>query len=49
LFPFLLAALTLVHLAALHQYGSTNPLGINRASDMIDFYPYFYAKDLVAG
>nr|ANN44639.1 cytochrome b [Hariotina sp. MMOGRB0030F] len=48
LFPFLLAALSLIHLAALHQYGSTNPLGINAQSDLIDFYPYFYTKDLVA-
>lgn len=44
-FPFLLAALSLVHLAALHQYGSTNPLGISRKTDQIDFYPYFYSKD----
>lgn len=48
LFPFLLAALSQVHLAALHQYGSTNPLGINAQGDLIDFYPYFYSKDLVA-
>lgn len=48
LFPFLLAALSLVHLAALHQYGSTNPLGIHGRVDQIDFYPYFYTKDLVA-
>jgi ubiquinol-cytochrome c reductase cytochrome b subunit len=48
LFPFLLAALSLVHLAALHQYGSTNPLGINAITDLVDFYPYFYVKDLVA-
>nr|YP_009449867.1 cytochrome b [Pectinodesmus pectinatus]ANG44804.1 cytochrome b [Pectinodesmus pectinatus] len=48
LFPFLLAALSLVHLAALHQYGSTNPLGINAQTDLVDFYPYFYTKDLVA-
>lgn len=48
LFPFLLAALSLVHLAALHQYGSTNPLGINAQTDLVDFYPYFYVKDLVA-
>lgn len=48
LFPFLLAALSLVHLAALHQYGRTNPLGINAQTDLIDFYPYFYVKDLVA-
>lgn len=48
LFPFLLAALSLVHLAALHQYGSSNPLGINAQTDLVDFYPYFYTKDLVA-
>lgn len=38
----------MVHLAALHQYGSTNPLGINAQRDLVDFYPYFYTKDLVA-
>jgi ubiquinol-cytochrome c reductase cytochrome b subunit len=48
LFPFLLAALSLAHLAALHQYGSTNPLGINAQTDLVDFYPYFYVKDLTA-
>lgn len=48
LFPFILAALSLAHLAALHQYGSTNPLGINAQTDLVDFYPYFYVKDLVA-
>lgn len=48
LFPFLLAALSLVHLAAQHQYGSTNPQGINAQTDLVDFYPYFYTKDQVA-
>ena len=48
LFPFLLAAQSLVHLAAQHQYGSTNPQGISAHTDMIDFYPYFYSKDLGA-
>lgn len=48
MFPFILAALSLAHLAALHQYGSTNPLGINAQTDLVDFYPYFYVKDLVA-
>lgn len=47
-FPFLLAAASLVHLAAQHQYGSTNPLGIRANTDQIDFYPYFYSKDLGA-
>ena len=47
LLPFILAALSLAHLAALHQYGSTNPLGISAQTDLVDFYPYFYTKDLV--
>nr|YP_009746595.1 apocytochrome b [Jenufa perforata]QII41616.1 apocytochrome b [Jenufa perforata] len=48
LLPFILAALSIVHLAALHQYGSTNPLGINAEADKIDFYPYYTSKDLVS-
>jgi ubiquinol-cytochrome c reductase cytochrome b subunit len=31
----------------LHQCGSNNPLGINSFVDKINFYPYFYVKDLV--
>jgi ubiquinol-cytochrome c reductase cytochrome b subunit len=45
LMPFLIAALTLVHLTLLHQHGSNNPLGINTNVDTISFYPYFYVKD----
>jgi len=47
LLPFLIAGFTILHLAALHQYGSNNPLGINSQVDKISFYPYFYVKDLV--
>ena len=47
LLPFVLAGLSILHLAALHQYGSTNPIGVNAMTDQIDFYPYYYAKDLV--
>jgi ubiquinol-cytochrome c reductase cytochrome b subunit len=43
----LIAGVTILHLAALHQYGSNNPLGINSSVDKISFYPYFYVKDLV--
>jgi quinol-cytochrome oxidoreductase complex cytochrome b subunit len=46
--PFLLAGLSIFHIAALHQYGSTNPLGINTQSSTIQFGPYFGVKDLVA-
>jgi ubiquinol-cytochrome c reductase cytochrome b subunit len=47
LFPFLIAGATIVHLAALHQYGSNNPLGINATSDKVPFFPYFYVKDVL--
>lgn len=43
--PFILAGLSILHLAALHQYGSTNPLGLNSSVDTIDFYPYYTTKD----
>lgn len=47
LLPFIIAGASLVHIAALHQYGSNNPLGTNSSVDKINFYPYFYVKDLV--
>ena len=47
LLPFIIAGASIVHIAALHQYGSNNPLGTNSAVDKVSFYPYFYVKDLV--
>ena len=47
LLPFILAALSLLHLAALHQHGSTNPRGVNAQTDLVDFYPYYTSKDIV--
>jgi ubiquinol-cytochrome c reductase cytochrome b subunit len=47
LLPFIIAGASLVHLAALHQYGSNNPLGTLSTVDKVSFYPYFYTKDLV--
>jgi len=46
--PFLIAGLSLVHLALLHNVGSNNPLGIDSAVDKVPFYPYFFFKDLYA-
>jgi ubiquinol-cytochrome c reductase cytochrome b subunit len=46
LLPFLIAAVTIIHLAVLHQNGSNNPLGVNGAIDKISFFPYFVFKDL---
>nr|AZJ15144.1 cytochrome b [Simosthenurus occidentalis] len=43
--PFIIVALTLVHLLFLHETGSNNPLGINPNSDKIPFHPYYTIKD----
>jgi ubiquinol-cytochrome c reductase cytochrome b subunit len=45
--PFLLAALALAHLIALHVHGSGNPNGISSGSDRLAMHPYFTFKDLV--
>ena len=47
LLPFIIVGASIVHIAALHQYGSNNPLGINASVDKTSFYPYFVTKDLV--
>ena len=46
LFPFLILALVLLHLIALHTVRSSNPSGITlHAKDNIPFHPYFTSKD----
>nr|QIC20370.1 cytochrome b [Oreogeton sp. DY-2020] len=45
--PFIVAAMTMIHLLFLHQTGSNNPLGINSNVDKIPFHPYFSFKDIV--
>ena len=47
LLPFIIAGASLVHIVALHQYGSNNPLGCSATVDKIPFYPYLLLKDLV--
>nr|BAU24744.1 cytochrome b [Prionace glauca] len=47
LLPFLILALTVIHLLFLHETGSNNPLGINSNADKISFHPYFSYKDLL--
>nr|YP_010121901.1 cytochrome b [Necrodes littoralis]QRF92660.1 cytochrome b [Necrodes littoralis] len=46
LLPFIVAALTIIHLLFLHQTGSNNPIGVNGNIDKIPFHPYFTFKDL---
>ncbi len=46
--PFVLAALALMHLIALHDTaGSSNPLGVSGNYDRIPFSPYYIFKDLI--
>lgn len=48
LLPFVIAAVSMLHLIALHQFGSNNPLGIERKGpeDSIPFHPYYTIKDI---
>lgn len=48
LLPFVIAGLTVLHLALLHKDGSNNPLGVDSGVDKVPFYPYFFVKDLFA-
>jgi quinol-cytochrome oxidoreductase complex cytochrome b subunit len=48
LLPFVLVGVVVLHVAALHQNGSNNPLGIQHKGpqDTIPFHPYYTVKDL---
>nr|WRQ18145.1 cytochrome b [Anaceratagallia venosa] len=45
--PFMIAAMTIIHLTFLHETGSNNPIGINSNIDKIPFHPYFSIKDIM--
>nr|BBB16308.1 Cytochrome b [Pagurus sp. D20M] len=47
LFPFVVAALTVVHIVFLHELGANNPLGVSSQVDKVPFHPYFTYKDIV--
>jgi len=44
--PFLVRALTSVHLFFLHRLGSNNPLGVSSSPDKVPFHSFFTTKDL---
>nr|BDH75803.1 cytochrome B [Euapta godeffroyi] len=46
-FPFIIAALAIIHLLFLHQTGSNNPTGLNSNMDKTPFHTYYSTKDLV--
>lgn len=41
LLPFLLIALAILHLLALHVSGSSNPLGVRSDVEKVPFHPYY--------
>nr|UDH58715.1 cytochrome b [Mesoplodon mirus]UDH58728.1 cytochrome b [Mesoplodon mirus]UDH58741.1 cytochrome b [Mesoplodon mirus] len=45
--PFIILALTIVHLLFLHETGSNNPTGIPSDMDKIPFHPYYTIKDIL--
>ena len=48
LMPFLIIGVVILHIIALHRFGSNNPLGIDVSGqqDTIPFHPYYTSKDL---
>ena len=46
--PFLIAGMSIIHLALLHKDGSSSPIGSDTGVDDVPFYPYYFAKDLFA-
>jgi ubiquinol-cytochrome c reductase cytochrome b subunit len=46
--PFLIAAMSLIHLTLLHMHGSNSPVGSDTGVDDVPFYPYFVSKDVFA-
>nr|AWB97146.1 cytochrome b [Melophagus ovinus] len=45
--PFIIMAMTMIHLMFLHETGSNNPIGLNSNIDKIPFHPYFSYKDMM--
>ena len=48
LMPFVILGVVILHMLALHRFGSNNPLGIDLKGpqDSIPFHPYYTVKDL---
>nr|YP_010381784.1 cytochrome b [Perotrochus charlestonensis]UDL72172.1 cytochrome b [Perotrochus charlestonensis] len=46
LVPFVIVAMSILHLLFLHESGSNNPLGLSSESDKVPFHPYHTFKDL---
>nr|YP_004021496.1 cytochrome b [Occidozyga martensii]ACZ02648.1 cytochrome b [Occidozyga martensii] len=44
--PFIITAMSAIHLLFLHQTGSSNPIGLNSNLDKVPFHIYFSYKDI---
>jgi quinol-cytochrome oxidoreductase complex cytochrome b subunit len=48
LLPFIILILTFIHIALLHEVGSNNPVGVEKAHDgKTTFHPYYIIKDFL--
>nr|AKQ78453.1 cytochrome b [Nodularia douglasiae] len=47
LLPFLISAITMIHLAFLHETGSNNPIGLPSNIKLIQFHPFYSLKDVL--
>ncbi|GMM43424.1 cytochrome b, partial (mitochondrion) [Hanseniaspora uvarum] len=47
LLPFIVAAVVIMHMMALHTHGSSNPLGTSGNYDRVGMHGYFIFKDLI--
>ena len=47
LLPFVIVGVVVLHIVALHRFGSNNPLGIDvrGSQDTLSFHPYYTVKD----
>jgi quinol-cytochrome oxidoreductase complex cytochrome b subunit len=43
--PFIIFAVSMIHFALLHEFGSNNPLGVSTELDNAPFMPYYGIKD----
>jgi ubiquinol-cytochrome c reductase cytochrome b subunit len=46
--PFVILALSIVHISLLHEAGSSNPTGVPSILEVIPFTPYFILKDILS-
>lgn len=44
--PFIILILTILHFVLLHEFGSSNPLGLQFKVDYVPFMPYYGVKDV---